>query len=376
MLFVNALLFCDDGVFRAGGLRTEGEKIVETGLLSPLPGEEVIDCGGKKLLPGFVDIHTHGRCGGDFSGLTGEDYGRMARSYAAAGITSLLAATMTLPLQELEQAYGALGELLGQRPQGGSRVLGVNMEGPFLSEAKRGAHDRRYLLPPDMSLLVRLNNLCGGRIKLCDLAPELPGAMAFIPQAAGLCRVSVAHTNGDYDTVMAAFAAGASHVTHFFNALSPLGHRAPGAVGAAFDSTACVELICDGVHVHPALLRMVFRLLGWERVCLISDSMSAAGLGDGSYTLGGQAVTVAGGKALLADGTIAGSVTDVAAAVRFCVNCGIPQGDAIRSATTVPARQAGASHLVGSLAPGHLADLLIVRDDLVVEKVFVGGQAV
>lgn len=376
MLFTNAQIFCDDGVFRPGGLRVEGERIAGTGPLSPRPGEEVIDCGGDKLLPGFVDVHTHGRCGGDFSALTGEDYGRMARSYAAAGVTSLLATTMTLPLPELETAYAALGKLLPCRPQGGSRVLGVNMEGPFLSEAKPGAHDKRYLLPPDKGLFDRLNALCGGGIRLCSVAPELPGAMDFIAQASRVCRIAVAHSAGDYDTVMQAFDRGASQVTHLFNALSPLGHRQPGAVGAALDRPACVELICDGVHVHPALIRLVFRLLGGDNICLISDSMSAAGMEDGRYSLGGQAVTVANGRALLEDGTIAGSVTNVAAAVRFCVSCGVPQREAIRSATRTPARQAGASHLVGSLSPGHLADLLIAGEDLMVKRVFVGGEEI
>lgn len=375
MLFLNALLFCDDGVFRPGSLRTENDKIAALGTLTPRPGEEILDCGGDKLLPGLVDIHTHGRAGGDFSSLTWETYERMLRSYAAAGVTSVLATTMTLPLSDLENAYETLGDFLSRKTTG-SRVLGVNMEGPFLSESKRGAHDRRYLLPPDAALFERLNTLCGGAVKLCSVAPELPGAMDFIAQVSRMCRVAVAHSDGDYDTVTQAFSQGASHVTHLFNALSPLNHRQPGAVGAAFDSSACVELICDGVHVHPALIRTVFRLFGWENVCLISDSMSAAGLSDGRYSLGGQPVNVRDGKALLENGTIAGSVTNVAAAVRFCVSFGISQREAILSATRTPARQAGVAHLVGSLSPGHLADLLIASDDLAIKQVFVGGRAV
>ena len=373
ILFYEAYLFEGDGVFRPGSLRVRDGVILEKGNLSPLQGERVVRCLGQKLLPGFVDIHTHGRQGGDFSSGDPDSYRKMARSYAEAGVTSLLATTMTLPVPQLEKTYRALGRFLSQ-PYAGSRILGINMEGPFLSEEKRGAHDRRYLKKGDAFLFHRLNALCGGRIRLCSVAPEIPGGLDLIRELQAHCVIAVAHTGADYTQAAAAFQAGAKDVTHLYNAMPPYHHRQPGAVGAAFDADAHVELICDGIHLHPQVIRSAFRQWGSRRVCLISDSMSAAGLADGDYSLGGQAVSVKDRKATLADGTIAGSVTDVAQAVRFCCSQGIPQYQAIFSATATPACLIGMEGLVGSLSPGCRGDLLLVENDLRVKRVFLGGE--
>ncbi len=254
--------------------------------------------------------------------------------------------------------------------------MGINMEGPFISEAKKGAQNAAYLHAPDADMFRRLQKKANGLFKLCDLAPELPGAMETIEALAGEVRLSIAHTEADYDTACEAFRRGARQVTHLYNAMPPLSHRAPGVIGAAADNDeVAVELIADGVHIHPAVVRATFKMF-WNRVMLISDSMMATGLEDGEYSLGGQAVTVRGNRATLHDGTIAGSATNLLDCVRSAVKMGIPLGQAIRSASTNPARAIGVQHDYGSLEPGKLANVLLLDDELNVHTLLLRGQLI
>ena len=220
----------------------------------------------------------------------------------------------------------------------------------------------------------RVQEKAGGLFKLCDLAPELPGSMETIDELAGEVRISIAHTTADYDTACEAFKHGARQVTHLYNAMPPFSHRAPGVIGAAFDNdNVAVELIADGVHVHPSVVRATFRLFE-NRVILISDSMMATGLDDGEYSLGGQAVTVRGNLATLHDGTIAGSATNLMDCVRSAVKMGVSLGQAIRSASTNPARAIGVEHDYGSLEPGKLANVLLLDEELNIHTILLRGR--
>ena len=256
---------------------------------------------------------------------------------------------------------------------GGAVLRGINMEGPFFNKAKKGAQAEKYIVDPEIEMFDRLYELSGDAIKLIDVAPELPGAVPFIERASKKCVVSIAHTTANYDQAKAAFAAGASHVTHLFNAMPPFNHRDPGVVGAASDDAAHVEMISDGIHLHPAVVRSVFRWFGAERVCLISDSMRAAGMPNGVYSLGGQTVYMTDGKATLEDGTIAGSATCLAECFRRAVSFGVPLDAALRAATINPAQAVGLFDELGSITAGKRADILVLDETLHPEKIFIGG---
>ena len=259
----------------------------------------------------------------------------------------------------------------------GADLVGINLEGPFLSLAKKGAQNGEWLHAPDAAMLRRLMDAAEGLVKLVSVAPEEPGAMEFIRAVSEDVNVAVAHTTADYDTALEAFRAGAREVTHLFNAKPRFTHRAPRVVGAAQDTPwARVELICDGVHIHPSVVRATFRMFGPERVVLISDTMRAAGMSDGKYDLGGQEVTVKGPLATLADGTIAGSATDLMACMKTAVSFGIPLADAVRSAAVTPAQAIGIFDRVGSLEPGKRANAVVLDAGLDVKAVFFHGKQV
>ena len=362
MLIKNAKIFLGRG-FTAADIRFS-DKIEEIGRLE---GPADMDAGGAYLIPGLVDIHTHGAVGEDFSDGKPEGLQPMADHYARHGVTSFLATTMTLPEPVLTRAMGVIRDFRRER---GAKCAGVHLEGPFLSYAKRGAQAAENLHKPDADMLRRLNDASGGLVRMVTVACEEEGGIDFIREAAKLCAVSLGHTTADYDTAMAAFQAGASHATHLFNGMPAFLHRAPGVVGAAFDSGATVELICDGLHIHPAVIRAVHALFG-ERLDLISDSLRCAGMPDGSYTLGGQPIVVRDGRATLLDGTLAGSCITVHDAMKNCVRFGIPLEDAVYAATAAPARAAGLK--AGVIAGGAPADLVLLDDKLDIRAVFVDG---
>ena len=276
---------------------------------------------------------------------------------------------MTLPEAALAAALESAGAFRGER---GARCLGVHLEGPFLNPRRCGAQPARYLRPPDMAMFRRLQGR--GPLRRLTLACELPGAMDLLRGIAGECLVSLGHSEADYDTAMAAFQAGAGLVTHLYNAMPPMLHRWPGLIGAAIDSGAWAELICDGFHVHPAAVRAAFRLFG-ERLILVSDSLRCAGLGDGRCTLAGQPVTVREGRAVLPDGTLAGSAISLLEGVRRAVGFGIPLAHAAYAASTAPARALGEGD-IGEIAPGRRADLLVLNEALELVQVYLGGRPV
>ena len=334
------------------------------------------DASGCYIIPGLTDLHFHGCMGRDFSDADPEGLEIMARYELSRGVTQICPAGMTLLEEQLTRVCQVAADHRDANKPG-AELCGVNLEGPFLSRAKKGAQNGDWLHAPDVDMLRRLMAASRGLVKLVSVAPEVPGAMEFIEAVEGEVTVAIAHTTADYDTAMEAFRLGAREVTHLFNAMPPFSHRAPGVVGAALDTPLCnVELICDGVHIHPAVVRAVFKMFGPKRVILISDTMRAAGMSDGDYTLGGQAVTVKGKLATLADGTIAGSVTDLMNCMRTAVSFGIPLEDAVTAAAVNPARAIGIFSRMGSLEPGKRANVVVLDQNLELKDVFFRGELV
>lgn len=369
MIIKNVQVFGEDKTFTPGEVVMSGGKFVS----SEEGGSEVIDGEGCFAIPGLVDIHFHGCVGDDFCDASLDAIGHMAEYEASIGVTSICPATMTLAEEELHKIMKTAA---GYKGGSGAKLVGINMEGPFISEKKKGAQAAEYIRNCDLALFEQLQKESGGLVKLVDIAPENDGAMEFIEAVKDDVVVSIAHTAADYDTASEALDKGASHVTHLYNAMLPLNHRDPGVIGAARDDENChVELICDGIHIHPSVVRATFAMFGAERVILISDSMRATGLTDGEYTLGGQDVFVKGPKATLADGTIAGSATDLMGCLRAAVQqMEIPLEDAIACATMNPAKEIGIYDTCGSITPGKAADLVLLDKDLNVKAVYVNGR--
>ncbi len=374
MKFKNAMIFTEKGVFEKGGFEVEDGKF--TNILT-VDEEGAMDLEGDYVIPGLIDIHTHGNSNEDFSDGNYEGLVKMARYYGSRGVTSFAPASMTLPYETLGKAFGIARAFVDAEIPGVAVLRGIQMEGPFFSEKKKGAQNGEYLRNPDFEAFKKLYDDCGGLITIVDIAPELPGSAEFIEKASKLCTVSIAHSNAGYEEARAGVEAGVTHLTHTFNAMSPIHHRKPGAIAAAAENEkVSAELICDGLHVHPAAVRLIFRLFGGDRVVLISDSLRCCGMPNGEYELGGQAVFMEDGLARLADGTIAGSAIDLYEIMRRAVSFGIPKEDAILAATRNPARQIGCLDKVGTIADGKIADFVICDSDLNRKAVYIAGQKI
>lgn len=385
----NGLIFHPDFQFHPGSLTLEDGQIAEISCCSSIkesssaiPGDAPLrlDAEGCYVIPGLIDIHFHGCAGADFCDGTPDALYQIARYEAAQGITGICPASMTLSEADLLKIMDNAAEFSNNgNHQACADFLGIHLEGPFLSQAKCGAQNPAFLQKPDISLLRRLQQHAKGLIRIVDIAPEedtddtfIPAVLQEYPQK---CSISLAHTTADYNTCMSAFAKGASHVTHLFNAMNSFNHRAPGLIGAAYDTPHCkVELICDGIHIVPAVVRMAFQLFTAERIILISDSMRATGIPDGTYSLGGQTVTVSGRHATLENGTIAGSVTNLMDCMRHAVSFGIPLESAVRSATANPAHSIGVDDRYGYLKPGYAANIVILNPDLSLRHVILHGK--
>ena len=366
MRIENVQILMSDGNFRPGSV-TFNETIQNVEVSETL-GSDV----KNYLIPGLIDVHTHGTLGGDHSDGNSSKLREMAAFYARNGTTSFLATTLTATEETLSDAVKIVAGY--ERSEGGARCLGVHLEGPFFSYPKRGAHPADLLKLPDISMYERLNKLSGDKIKLVSVSPELEGAMQFIKEVSKSCRISLAHSACDYKTAMQAFANGATHVTHLFNGMNSFLHREPGIIGAAMDSDAFVEVICDGHHLHPSVVRAAFRIFK-RRVCLISDSLRCAGLPDGDYESAGLPVTVKSGKAMLRDGnSLAGSTITLLQGVRNAVALGVPLEEAVSAATINCARTLGVFGTVGSIMPGAKADFVLLNSGLNIIKVYIEGK--
>ena len=371
MILKNALLYTPEHTFVPGDLAIRDGRI--TADLTPQPGEEVIDAGGLYALPGLTDIHFHGAMGHDFCDASEEAIQALADFEASKGILAICPATMTFSEEILN---GIMDAAAAHKNVRGADLVGINMEGPFISPNKVGAQNPLYLHGPDVGMFRRLQKRSGGLIKLVDIAPEVEGALDFIAQCKDEVRLSIAHTCTDYDTAIQAFDAGVTHMTHLYNAMPGITHREPGPIIAALEKKAEVELITDGVHIHPAMVRFTFNTFGDDHVILVADSMMACGLPDGQYSLGGQAVTVCGPRATLTEhpDTIAGSATCLYDCMRHAVlDMGVPLASAVRAASENPARCIGIDQDYGSLAAGRFGNVVLADSELNIRTVIKKG---
>ena len=324
-------------------IKTHKGKIVEIGEID----EGGIDIRGKTIIPGLIDIHTHGAVGVDT--MDGENIEKVCEYLAQNGVTSWLPTTMTMDIEDLKKVTDTIPYTKG------AKILGYHLEGPYISKARKGAQNGKYIKNPDINEFSSLKS-----IKMVTVAPELDGGMEFIKKCDSL--VSIGHTDCDYETAIKAIQNGAVCLTHTFNAMPPLHHRNAGPIGAAIDENIYVQVICDGLHIHKSVIKMLYRTFGADRMILISDSMRATGLSDGKYEFGGQSIDVKGGIARTQDGALAGSTSNLMTCVKKAIEYGIPKNDAIKMATETPAKLLGIKK--GKIQVGYDADFLIVDDKL------------
>ncbi len=370
MIIKNVLVFRENKTFEKGDI------YISNGLFSDESDDDIVIEGeGAYAIPGLVDIHFHGCMGADFCDGTKEALDTISAYEGAQGVTTIVPATMTLSEDELTNIMKNAAEYTNQN---GAILAGINMEGPFISAAKKGAQAATYIQKPDVDVFRRLQEAAGGLIKLCDIAPETEGAMEFIQDLKDEVRISFAHTTANYDTAKKGYDLGASHATHLYNAMPAFAHRDPGVVGAARDSAhVFVELICDGIHIHPSTVRATFEMFGDDRIVMVSDSMRATGLQDGEYTLGGQSVKVVGKLAtLVSDGAIAGSCTNLMDCVRIAVKeMGISLESAVNCATKNPSKSVGIFDRYGSITEGKVANVVLLDKQLDVKNVILNGKS-
>ena len=337
---------------------------------------DTLDASGCYVIPGLIDVHFHGAMGHDFCDASDEGISAIAAYEASRGVTSICPTTMTLPEERLAPIVASVAA--HEAAAGEAGIVGINMEGPYIAPDKVGAQNPAYVRSASIEEFGRLQQQAKGLIKLVDVAPEQSGNLEFIRQVSHDVRVSVAHTCTGYDDACAAFDAGARHMTHLFNAMPALHHREPGPIAAGAErNDVTAEIIADGVHIHPAMVRLAFALFGDDRMILISDSLRACGLGDGEYELGGQQFFVKGNRATIANGSLAGSVSDVMACMRTAVRTmGIPLTSAVKAATVNPARALGLDGKLGAIAPGYQADAVVLDRDLNIKHVVLRGKAI
>ena len=373
MFYKNARIFGSDFQFHMGAFEVKDGRF---GAILPenVPADAV-DLEGATVIPGLIDVHSHGNSGADFSDGDYEGLKNMARHYAAEGITSFAPASMTLPYDVLSKAFATAKQLVEEAPAGCSVLRGIQMEGPYFSYKKRGAQNADYLKEPDFEGFKKLFEDCGGMVRIVDVAPELPGAAEFVEKASKLCTVSVAHTDSDYDHARAAFDAGATHLTHLYNAMPGINHRNPGVIPAAVETAGVrAEIISDGYHIHPAAVRLAFSMFGGDRMVLISDSGRCEGLPEGSkFELGGQDAWLRNGVAKLADGTIACSATNLFDCMRNAIHFGVGEENAVRASSYNPACAIGVQDEVGSIENGKVADFVVCNGDYTSKRVFLAG---
>jgi N-acetylglucosamine-6-phosphate deacetylase len=372
LLLKGIQIYAEGNLIQEGYLKIDREKITEFGYLNDLRDEgeyEIVHLPPHfKAIPGFIDIHIHGVDGADTMDGTIAGLETMAKALPAEGTTSFLATTMTQSVAAIEKALINASEYKDSQPQMGSaELLGIHVEGPFVNPKMAGAQPVQHIIDPDLSLLKNWQELAGNQIKLVTLAPEQPGGLEMIEYlAANGIVASVGHSDATFAEVNQAIGAGVNHVTHLFNQMKGLHHREPGVVGAAFlKEELKAELIVDGVHVHPEMVRLAYQLKRSEGLILITDSMRAKGLKDGQYDLGGQEVFVKDGKALLEDGTLAGSILKMGQAVKNMMDyTGCALEDVIVMASVNPAKQLNVYESKGSIAVGKDADIVILDENL------------
>ena len=372
-------IFAEDKKFYLGTISSEEGQFSAVHLEQELSEEEAFSREEEFLIPGLIDIHFHGCLGQDFCDGKREAIECLVKYEIEHGVTGICPATLTLALEDLDTVLSLAKDYAEEgEKQGEARLLGINMEGPFISHVKKGAQNEKYILKCDEKILTRFIERSGGLVKFVGLAPEEnPGFEDFIKKAKGRVKISLAHTNADFQTALLAYRAGASHAVHLFNAMTGLDHRNPGVVGATVESKEVyAELITDGIHVHPVMVRAAFALLGEDRVVLISDSLRSTGMPDGIYDLGGQKVQKEGKRCTLVEGgNLAGSVSNVFDCMKTAVQLmKIPFRSAILASTINPAKALGVEKTVGSISVGKKADYLLLDNELNLKAVYQSGK--
>lgn len=369
MILKNCTFFNENFEKEFGEIKIENGKIAEIGFFT----EDGIDMSGGIILPGLVDIHIHGGGGGDTSDGTAESLDRLSTYLAKRGVTSFCPTTMTLPIDRLVEISSSISNYESK----GAKIAGINFEGPFISKNKVGAQNSDYVAVPTHQDFNALYNSSSGLMKILTVAPEAFDSDNFISNVAAKgVTVSIGHSCANAAQCQKAISHGARHITHLYNAMTPMTHREAGIVGTALDNKEVTcELICDGAHICPAVLRNTFKILGEDRAVVISDSMRGAGLGCGEYELGGQMTYVRDGDnvAKLADGTIAASITNLFEELKNLIEFGIDFKTALKACTINPARVIREDEHIGSIAVGKCADLIVVDENFNLKEVYIDG---
>lgn len=341
----------------------------------PAEGLRVVDGQQQLLIPGMIDVHIHGAHGHDMMDGTRHSIEAVSRACAATGCTTFLVTSVSSSLEALLQLIDRVHEVTGHEP--GARIAGIHAEGPYLNVRRKGMQNEAFLRHPSLTEMQQVLDHAGPLLKMVTLAPELPGGLELTRALATLgIIVALAHSDATYEEATVAFREGASHVTHCFNGMRPIHHREPGLIVAAFEQPqVSVQAIVDQVHLHPAMVRLLHRIKGPERMVLITDALQAMGLGDGKYAFGGHEVTVIDGVARLADGTLASSTVTMNEALRNTVDLGIPLADAVAMASTTPANLLQLRHK-GRIAVGADADLVLLDSEYQVVWTLIGGRPV
>lgn len=366
-------LLNDEFRFINSDLKISGERIE---LIGKCDGAEQINAQGCYVVPGLIDTHMHGAQGKTFIDFDEETFETIASFEARNGTTSLIPALSAAKEDKLISSVRFLRSCAEQPQTGCAAVRGIHLEGPYFSLKYKGAHLPENIRCPDVQEFSRLYETAGRYLKIITMAPELPGADSVIQRAceAGVC-VSAGHTDASYEQMQHAFSVGVKQGTHLFNAMRPLSHREPGTVGALLSETDIkCELICDFVHIHPAVIRLVYQIKGKDKINLITDSEIAAGMPDGDYNVNGRVLSVRNKKTFTEDGSLAGGYSCLLDCVRNLVSIGIPLEDACMMATKNPAETVGIFHETGSLTQGKLADVLILNENLVLKHVILRGK--
>ncbi|GAA3401029.1 N-acetylglucosamine-6-phosphate deacetylase [Paenibacillus hodogayensis] len=376
-IWINAKLYTGQRVIAGGRMIVTEEGTIRAvgDELLPVPAHaRVRDCEGTTMLPGFIDVHVHGGNGFSMMDGTFESLDGMSRYHAGHGTTAFLATTTTASEERIVQALRNAAAHIGKTS--GAELAGIHLEGPYLDEKRRGAQDREHLKLPTAAEIEEWCAAADGHIRLVTIAPEIEGGMAAVSQLAGKrITVSAGHSNATYEQIEAAMRAGVSHTTHHFNGMSPLHHREPGLAGAGLLlGGLTTELICDGIHVHPAAVKLMFEMKNPEKICLITDAVGPAGLPDGEY---GEVVVASGQITLKHGSSLAGSSLTMLQALKNALRfTGYPLEKLLPSLTSVPARQARLDRQRGTLAPGKQADFLLLTPGLELLSTYVKGKEV
>jgi N-acetylglucosamine-6-phosphate deacetylase len=377
LLIRNVRLICDDEL-KLGSIFIRNGQIVSVNKDDDsfdYVADSEIDGNGNYLIPGMIDVHIHGADGFDMMDGTAQSVEAVSKACARTGCTSFLATSVSSSLEDLLTMISSVSQLVGKEP--GAQIAGIHIEGPYLNVKRKGMQNERYLRHPNLEEMKFILRKSDSLIRMVTLAPELPGGLEMISflKNQGIIA-AIAHSDATYEEALEAFRIGASHVTHCCNGMRPIHHRDPGLVLAAFEEDhVSVQAIVDGIHLHPAMVRLLYREKGTDKMVLITDALQAMGMGDGTYLFGGHEVKVSQGVATLVDGTLASSTVTMNLALAKTVQSGIPLRDAVVMATQTPADLLGLSNK-GRIAPGADADLVLMNEEFEINWTIVDGKIV